>query len=70
MELDRALEDHELVKVKINVLDREDRNMVVDLLCESGRATVIQMIGKMALLYRPAKKANPKLSNLLRHQGR
>lgn len=70
MELDRALEDHELIKVKINVLDREDKQLVVDALCEASRATVVQMIGKMALLYRPAKKPNPKLSNLLRFQTR
>ncbi len=69
LELDRALEDHELIKVKINVLEREDRQLVVEALCESGRAQVVLMIGKMALLYRPAKKPNPKLSNLLRFAG-
>lgn len=68
-ELERALEDHELIKVKINVMERDDKQLVIDALCEASRAQVVQKIGKIALLYRAAKKPNPRLSNLLRHQG-
>ena len=66
-ELDKRLEDHELIKVKINVETREDRSAVVDALCEAGEAELVQRIGNVALLYRAARKPSPKLSNLLRY---
>ena len=67
-ELERALEDHELIKVRINVMEREDKQAVVDAICAETKCEVTQMIGKIAVLYRPAKKQNPKLSNLVRLQ--
>ena len=72
-ELDRALNDHELIKIKLAVGDREIRRQVIDELASDVRAEVIQVIGKMALLYRRNPKANPKLSNVKRfeaHHGR
>lgn len=68
-ELERALEDHELIKVKVNVLDRDDKQAVIAAMCEETGATAAQTIGKVAVLYRPAKKPNPKLSNLLRFES-
>lgn len=72
-ELDRALSDHELVKVKLAVNDRETRRQAIDELAQDARADIVQTIGKMALLYRHNPKANPKLSNIKRfeaHHGR
>lgn len=68
-ELNMRLEDHELIKVKVNAETREDRAAIVAALCEKSGAELIQRIGNIALLYRPAKKPNPRLSNLLRYQG-
>lgn len=68
-ELERALEDHELIKVKCAVLDREDKTTIAEAICNETGALLAQSIGKVLLLYRPAKKPNPKLSNLLRHQS-
>lgn len=65
-ELNRALEDHELVKVKVNAGDPGERRELIDALCEGANAELVQAIGKMALLYRRAKKPDPRLSNLLR----
>lgn len=65
-ETDRALEDHELIKVRVNGEDREERAAAIAALAEQTRAEVVQIIGKMVLLYRPAKKPSVKLSNLLR----
>lgn len=65
-ELERALNDHELIKIKVNVADPGERREMIQQLCESHKAELIQGIGKIALLYRPAKKPNPKLSNLQR----
>lgn len=66
LELNRALDDHELIKVKLAVSEREDRAELTDAIRALPRTEVIQQIGKVLLLYRPAKKPNPKLSNLLR----
>ncbi len=65
-ELERALEDHELIKININAMDREDLHAIVEAVCEQTRSELAQVIGKMAVIYRPAKKQNPKLSNLVR----
>ncbi|MEW5250010.1 ribosome assembly RNA-binding protein YhbY [Microbulbifer sp. 2201CG32-9] len=65
-ELDRALEDHELIKVKLVVADRALRHQVVEELCHKSDAELVQEIGKIALVYRPARKPNARLSNLLR----
>lgn len=66
-EVERALEDHELIKVRINGEDREERAAAMQALAAHCRAEVVQVIGKIVLLYRAAKKPNPKLSNLLRY---
>lgn len=65
-ELNRALDDHELIKVKLAIIEREDRQEVVEALKQLPNTELVQTIGKIALLYRPSKKPNPKLSNLLR----
>lgn len=65
-ELDRALEDHELIKIKLAVEDREDRQPIMDEICQQTGAEAVQSIGKVALLYRAAKKPKPRLSNLIR----
>ncbi len=65
-EIDRALEDHELIKVRINGEDREERAAAMAAVATQCKAQTVQVIGKIVLLYRPARKANAKLSNLLR----
>lgn len=65
-ELERALEDHELIKVKINLPDPSARKTLANELCEQHKAGLVQAIGKIILIVRAAKKPNPKLSNLLR----
>ncbi|MBB6521207.1 YhbY family RNA-binding protein [Pseudoteredinibacter isoporae] len=65
-ELDRALEDHELIKVKLVVADRDLRKQVIDEFCQQARCELVQEIGKVALVYRAAKKPNAKLSNISR----
>jgi RNA-binding protein len=65
-ELNRALDDHELIKVKIAVTERDDRKALTAELAALPNVEVVQEIGKVVLLYRTNKKANPKLSNLHR----
>lgn len=68
-ELERALTDHELIKIKVASQDREARQEAINALCEFSGAEVVQTIGKIAVIMRRAKKPNPKLSNLLRHKN-
>ena len=65
-ELNRALEDHELIKVKLNV---DDKPATIQAVCASAEAELVQSIGNVLLIFRAAKKPNPKLSNLLKNQA-
>ncbi|MBD2859305.1 ribosome assembly RNA-binding protein YhbY [Spongiibacter sp. KMU-158] len=66
LEVERALNDHELIKVKVNVAEPEERRELIEEMCAAREAALVQAIGKIALIYRPAKKPNPRLSNLQR----
>lgn len=66
-EIERALEDHELIKVRIGGEDREARRAVIDAITAQTRSEAAQIIGKLVLLYRAAKQPHPKLSNVMRH---
>lgn len=68
-ELERALNDHELIKIKVASPDREARQQVVDAICQSTGAELIQTIGKVAVIMRRAQKPKPRLSNLLREKS-
>jgi len=65
-ELNRALDDHELIKVKLALAERDERKALVTQLSALPNTELVQEIGKVVLLYRSNKKPNPKLSNLLR----
>jgi len=65
-EIDRALSDHELIKIKLAVEDRDDRVAIGEEIANTLKAEVVQAVGKVILLLREAKKPNPKLSNLQR----
>jgi len=65
-ELNRALDDHELIKVKLAFTERESRHIAADLVIKETGATLVQTIGKIILILRETKKPNKKLSNLLR----
>lgn len=69
-ETERALQDHELIKVKIHSEDRQDRKLMGSQLAEACQADVIQTIGKVTVLFRSNPQPNPRLSNLSRLGGR
>ena len=54
-ELDRALNDHELVKVRARVGDRGLRDEILDELAKATGSELVQRIGHVALYYRPRK---------------
>ena len=55
-ELDEVLERHELIKVKVAAEDREAREAMVAELIETSGSVLVQRIGHVAVLYRPAKE--------------
>lgn len=68
-EIDRALKDHELIKIKVQCNDRDEKKRLVDKICKKSGSELVQLIGHVALIYKAAKNPNPKLSNLLRHKA-
>lgn len=52
-ELDVALRDHELVKVKLVAEDRQQRRDYVDRVLAHTGAELVQSIGHTVLIYRP-----------------
>lgn len=66
-EVNRALDDHELIKIKIPGEDREARKAAIEAIATTTGAEIVQTIGKVVLLVRRVTKPNPKLSNILRH---
>jgi RNA-binding protein len=66
-ETQRALDDHELIKIKIHVADRTDRALLGDALVEQCGAIVVQKIGKVLVLFRQNPQPKPHLSNLTRN---
>ena len=65
-ELERALNDHELVKIRVNVGDREARDKIIETLVEGCGAKLVQKIGHTATLLRQVPNADPRKSNLQR----
>ncbi|MGB0957909.1 MAG: YhbY family RNA-binding protein [Litorivicinus sp.] len=65
VELERALSDHELIKVRLRAPRDVRVQWQADLAKQSG-AEVVQSIGQIVLLYRRNPKADPLKSNLHR----
>ena len=51
-ETDRALTDHELIKVRIQAEDRDMRRELFAELCASLQAESVQLIGSIGVIYR------------------
>ena len=65
-ELERALGDHELIKVKLAVGSREARTAVAQEICDRSGAELVQSIGNVVVILRRAATPDPRLSNLIR----
>ena len=51
-EIDRALLDHELIKVRVSSEDRDDKRAAIDALLQGSGAELVQRIGHIVCLYR------------------
>ncbi len=65
-ELERALADHELIKVKLAVGSREARTAVAKEICDRSGAEQVQSIGNVIVILRRSANPDPRLSNLIR----
>ncbi|MGQ0834742.1 MAG: ribosome assembly RNA-binding protein YhbY [Gammaproteobacteria bacterium] len=60
-ETERALRDHELIKVKVHGTDRDARDAMLAELARRTGSALVQRIGHVAVLYRP----NPEMVKLV-----
>jgi RNA-binding protein len=51
-EINRALDHHELIKVRVNAADREQRREMVSRICGDTGAELIQSLGHIVTLFR------------------
>ncbi len=54
-EIDRALDDHELIKIRIQCTDRELRQQLLTEICEGSQSELVQKIGAIGVFYRLQK---------------
>ncbi len=52
LEINAALDHHELIKVRVNAEDREQRKEMSELICTETQAELIQLIGHVITIYR------------------
>ena len=55
-EIEQALEHHELLKIRLPGVERGKRTAMLQHICETTRAEAVQEIGRVAVIYRRAKK--------------
>lgn len=60
-EINSSLEHHELIKVRISGVDRDERSASINSICTQTNSELVNSIGHIAILYRPAKKPQIKL---------
>ena len=65
-EIERALTDHELIKVKLVADDRDSKKALTEAICADHKDELVQSVGHVLLLFRKSKTPDPRLSNLLR----
>ncbi|MCF6258492.1 MAG: ribosome assembly RNA-binding protein YhbY [Gammaproteobacteria bacterium] len=60
-ELEARLAHHELIKVRISGVDRDERRQMAENLCKESNSELVNTIGHIAILYRQAKEPTIKL---------
>jgi RNA-binding protein len=58
-EIDRALNAHELIKVRVDAADRFARAELCDAICARTDAAEVQRVGKVLALWRPRPDEAP-----------
>lgn len=61
-EVNRALDDHELIKIRVQTENREDRLQIFEAIRDASGAELIQKIGSIGVYYR----VNPELQKVVK----
>lgn len=57
-EMEMALNHHELIKIKVPALEKQDKLKLVDEICDATQAEKIQLIGNTLVLYKLNKETD------------
>jgi putative YhbY family RNA-binding protein len=55
-ELERSIQAHELIKVRIQGIERDERDALLAEICEKLDAVSVQRIGNILVIWRPARE--------------
>ena len=55
-EIEQALERHELIKIKLRLGEREERDAGIEEICEKTDAELVQRIGNIVTIYKKNKE--------------
>ena len=66
IEMKTALDNHELIKIKLVNKNREEKKEWEKSICETLAAELIQRVGNVLLVYKKSEEQNTKLSNVVR----
>jgi putative YhbY family RNA-binding protein len=58
-EIDRALKNHELIKIRVNGTDRPGREAILEEICTHTAAQAVQHIGKILVIFRENSDSAP-----------
>ena len=69
-ELDRGLLSHELIKVKVQIESRAEREVLFEVICQQLNAAQVKHIGKILVIYRPQPEQETPTPSLLKKKVR
>ena len=52
-EIDSTMLKHELIKIKLRVEDRDEKQKIIEKILEFSHAEIVQVIGGVLVIYRP-----------------
>lgn len=55
-EIDLQLNAHELIKIKLPAGEKSEKQQALDEICSQCRCQLVNIIGRIGIVYRPAKK--------------
>jgi RNA-binding protein len=56
-EIERALFDHELIKIRLSGLEREEKRELAVHICATHHAELVQLLGHVLTIYRKSTKS-------------
>jgi RNA-binding protein len=65
-EVNRALDDHELIKIRVQTEDRELRQQLFEAIRDAAEAELIQKIGSIGVYFRASKKEEVVVKKIIR----